>query len=109
MAACGDLYVEVDKPHDMMDALDLIISKDPKAWAGSRMLLSLMRTPVPDLADLLHLSWLYDHGYRKLLLCDEICLKEDSLGKAINIVESFKGTYADDIVEKKRFRIFPWR
>jgi pyruvate kinase len=102
MAACGDLYVEVDRPHNMMAALDLIIKKDPSAMAGSRMLLSLMRAPVPDLADFLQLSWLYDHGYRQLLLCDEICLKEELLARAVNAVESFSETYIGQNIAPRR-------
>ncbi|MBN1413171.1 MAG: hypothetical protein JW969_20190 [Spirochaetales bacterium] len=94
MAACGDLYVEVEKPHHIMAALKLIIEKDPQAFAGSRMLLSLVQKPVPSLADLLHLGWLYDHGYRRFLLCDELCLKEELLASAINVFESFKSVYS---------------
>jgi hypothetical protein len=93
MAACGDLYVEVDKPHHMMEALKLVIAKDPEAFAGSRMLLSIVQKPVPKLADLLQLAWLYDIGYRKMMLCDEICLKEGLLSTAVNVFESFRGVY----------------
>ena len=94
MAACGDLYVEIDKPHHIMEALKLIIRHDPEAYAGSRMLLSLVAKPVPSCADLLQLSWLYDIGYRRMMLCDELCLKEKLLATAVNVLESFRNTYA---------------
>lgn len=93
MAACGDLYVEIDKPHHMMAALKLIINRDPEAFAGSRMLLSLVNKPVPACADLLQLAWLYDIGYHRMMLCDEICLKEELLGAAVNTFEAFRGIY----------------
>jgi hypothetical protein len=96
MAACGDLYVEVDKPHNMMDALKLIINKDRESYVGSRMLLSLINKEVPEWADLAHLSWMYDIGYRKMMLCDELCLKEELLGAAVNTFEGFRQNYAKD-------------
>ncbi|HLD37550.1 MAG TPA: pyruvate kinase [Candidatus Nanoarchaeia archaeon] len=94
MAARGDLYVEVDKPHHILEALKLIVKKDPEAGVGSRLLLSTINKPVPECADFMDLAWLYDIGYRKMMLCDEICLKEELLARAINAFESFRGGYA---------------
>jgi hypothetical protein len=93
MAARGDLYVEVDKPHQIMDALRLIIEKDPEGYVGSRILLSTFNKAVPECADFMDLAWLYDVGYRKMMLCDEICLKEDLLARAVNVFEAFKNSY----------------
>ncbi|AJF60914.1 TPA: hypothetical protein HA239_03270 [Candidatus Woesearchaeota archaeon] len=95
-AARGDLYVEIDKPHHMMEAMKLIIAKDPEAVIGSRMLLSVINHPVPAAADLSELSWIYDIGYRKMLLCDELCLDGDKLGRAVNVLESFRKDYAGE-------------
>jgi len=95
MAARGDLYVELDKPHEILKAMKLIIGKDPEAIAGSRMLLSTISRSIPDCSDLSELAWLYDIGYRKLMLCDELCLKGDLLGRAINVFESFRQSYAN--------------
>lgn len=96
VAARGDLYVEIDKPHHIIDALKLIIGKDPDACAASRLLLSVVESPVPSCADLLELAWLYDIGYRSMLLCDEICLKENLLAVAINVFEEFRQAYAKE-------------
>ncbi len=93
MAACGDLYIEIDKPHHMMEALKTIINNEPEAFVGSRMLLSLVQKPIPKCADLLQLAWLKDIGYKKMMLCDELCLKEELLSTAINVFESFKYKY----------------
>lgn len=93
VAARGDLYVEVARPHEIMDALQLIISRDPKACVGSRIMLSVIHEPVPSCADFLELAWLYDTGYRSMLLCDELCLNGDLLGTAINACESFAKNY----------------
>ncbi len=94
MAARGDLYVEVDKPHQIPAALRLIVEKDPTAWVGSRILLSLVENVVPDCADFLELAWLYDVGYRKMMLCDGLCLKEEPLARAINAFDAFRQDYA---------------
>lgn len=124
VAARGDLYVELSKPHQIMDALKLIIEKDSEACLGSRILLSVVAEPtqlmtalklmtykepgsladtrilrsvigqpVPACADFLELAWLYDIGYRSMMLCDEICLRGDLLSIAVNAFEAFKSAY----------------
>lgn len=123
IAARGDLYVEIDRPHHMIEALKLIIAKDPQASVASRillsvvydqimdniklilakdpdasidsrMLLSMVNDPIPACADFLELAWLYDIGYRDMMLCDEICFSESLLAIALNAFESFRQTYA---------------
>lgn len=90
VAARGDLFVELAKPHHMIQALRLIIEKDPLACVGSRILLSVIDTPVPSCADLLEIAWLYDIGYRRMMLCDELCLKENLLATAVNVFDGIK-------------------
>lgn len=90
VAARGDLFVELDQPHHMIDALRLIISKDPQACVGSRLLLSVVDSPVPSCSDVLELAWLHDTGFRRMLLCDEICLKENLLSSAVAIFDGIK-------------------
>jgi len=126
VAARGDLFVEVDMPHLIVDALKLIIAKDPAACVGSRILLSLTDatvptelviqalklvetnpaecilrlknvfetissgSPVPSCADLFEVAWLYEHGYRRMLLCDNLYLKEEWLNTALNILECYE-------------------
>ena len=41
VTALGDLYIELEWPHKVLDALKLIISKDSDACVGSRMFLSV--------------------------------------------------------------------
>lgn len=90
VAARGDLYIELPRPHQIVAALQLIIEKDPEACAGSRLMLSVVRDPVPDCADFLDLAWLVDRGYRRLMLCDEICLKAEWLDTAINAIDAYR-------------------
>ena len=93
VAARGDLYVEIARPHLMMAAMRLIIGKDPEALAGSRLLLSILNGPVPECVDFMELAWLADAGYRRFMLCDEICLKGELLANAVNAFDEFRTDY----------------
>lgn len=95
MAARGDLFIELDWAHEIMQACKLVIEKDPSAFVGSRMLLSLVNSNIPSCSDLTELAWLYDVGFRNFLLCDELCLKENMLGAATNVFQAFRKTYCD--------------
>lgn len=97
VAARGDLYVEIDRPHQILSALKMIIEKDPEACVGSRILLSVVHEPIPSCADFTELAWLYDIGYRNMLLCDELCLKGDLLATAVNAFGSFAAEYVKNV------------
>lgn len=93
VAACGDLYVEVDRPHEILSAVESIVKADPEAVAGSRLLLSVIREPVPSFADFAQLAWLKSIGYRSMMLCDELCLKGELLATAVNAFDAFRCGY----------------
>ena len=84
MAARGDLYVEVDHPHEIIAAQKLIIEKDPDALVGSRMLLSLFNSNVPSCSDICELELLKNMGYKSFLLCDDLCKKGTALHRAVD-------------------------
>lgn len=94
LTARGDLYLEVNRPHEMLNAQRLIIEKDPQAIVGSRILLSCGKGTVPDAVDFSELAWLYDIGYRSMMLCDDLCINESSLAVAINAFDAFRSDYA---------------
>lgn len=87
MAARGDLYVEVLKPHLMISALRRVISADPKAIVASRIFPSLARSPIPEACDIGDVAFLLSLGYRTLMLGDEVCLKRDSVIAALNLLD----------------------
>jgi hypothetical protein len=93
MAARGDLFVEVNQPHDIVAAMRTIIKADSEAYVGSRLLLSIVTRPVPSCADLSDMAWLADLGYKNMMLCDELCLKEQLLAPAVNVFDAFRATY----------------
>lgn len=76
----------------------MIINKDPEAQVGSRIFLSLAQEQVPACADFLELAWLYDIGYRNMLLCDDICLKENLFSSAIGAFNAFKELYENESI-----------
>jgi Pyruvate kinase, barrel domain len=90
VAARGDLFVELDKPHHILEAQRQIIQKDPEACVGSRILLSVINSPVPSCSDLTEIAWLHDIGYRRMMLCDELCLKENLLSNAVAVFNGIK-------------------
>lgn len=103
VAARGDLYVEVNRPHQIVPALRLIANCDPEACVGSRILLSIITRPVPSCADWCELAWLHDLGYRRMLLCDDLCLKAEWLQTAINAFDEFRA------MANPRIRVVPIR
>ena len=91
--ARGDMYVELERPHEILNATRLLIQKDPDALCGSRLLLSTITDPVPSCADWNELAWIADIGYKNMMLCDELCLKEELLARAVNAFQAFKESY----------------
>jgi pyruvate kinase len=87
MAARGDLYVEVARPHHILGALKTIVQADPNAIVASRILDSLAHQPVPESADLGDLGFLLEIGYRTFMLGDQVCLKRDTVIEALNLLQ----------------------
>lgn len=88
MAARGDLYVEVLRPHRMVSALRQIISADPQAVVASRIFDSLAHHPVPESADISDAAFLLSLGYRTFLFGDVVCLQRDTIIEALNLLEA---------------------
>jgi pyruvate kinase len=88
LAARGDLYVEVLRPHRIVGALKAVIAADPEAVAGSRLLESLTHGPVPASADISDLALLLLLGYRTLLLGDAICFDRSAVLEALNLIRA---------------------
>ena len=87
VAARGDLYVEVLRPHKIVDAVKTVVQADPKAIVASRIFDSLGWTPVPVSADIGDVAFLMEIGYRTFMLGDTVCLKRDSIIEALNLLE----------------------
>jgi len=93
MAARGDLYVEVLQPHRIISAMQTVIQADPQAIAASRIFDSLAYHPVPSSADIGDLAFLLSLGYRTFLLGDAVCLREDTLLEALNLLQAVAGEF----------------
>ena len=87
MAARGDLYLEIGRPHRIAAAVREILAKDPQAIAASRILESLARGPEPECADVGDAAFLLGCGYHTLLLGDAVCLRRESVLAALNLLE----------------------
>lgn len=86
MAARGDLYVEMEKPHMVIAAVESIVKKDPQAIVASRILSSLVYSLEPSCADIGDIDSLLRMGYKTLMLGDEICQKRESVISALNLL-----------------------
>jgi pyruvate kinase len=88
MAARGDLYVEVVRPHRIIGALRMVVAADPNAVVASRIFDSLARHPVPYSADIGDVAFLLSLGYRTFMLGDRVCLQRDAVMDALNLLEA---------------------
>ena len=87
MAARDDLYLQSGQNYNMIKLLRTIISKDSEAICASKIFLSLEKRETVDLADYADLELMYSMGYRKFMLCDNVC--NYSFAKAIQAWEEF--------------------
>lgn len=71
MAARDDLYIQTGL--DMITHLKSIIEKDKNAICASRIFLSLEHNDRPDFCDFEDLEYMYALGYRRFMLCDNVC------------------------------------
>src|ERR1051326_7467054 len=93
MAARGDLYVEVLRPHKIASAMKIIINADKDAVVASRILDSMAYQPIPVSADINDVAFLLEIGYRTFMLGDQVCLRRDSVMQALNLLEEISNDY----------------
>ncbi|MGD8793539.1 MAG: pyruvate kinase [Anaerolineae bacterium] len=93
MAARGDLYVEVLRPHRVVGALRTIVQADPEAVVASRIFESLAHHPVPDSAEIGDVAFLLSVGYRNFMLGDALCFHRDSVLEALNLLQAVAGEF----------------
>ncbi len=94
MAARGDLFVEVLRPHKIAGAVKTIINADKDAIVASRILDSMAVHPIPTSADISGVAFLLEIGYRTFMLGDQVCLRRDSVIEALNLLEEIARNYA---------------
>lgn len=88
MAARGDMYVEVDRPHLILNALERIIEKDKNAIAASRIFPSLSLGTEPSCQDIMDVGCMMKMGYKTFMLGDEVCIKKESHMSALNLMDA---------------------
>ncbi len=94
VAARGDLYVEVLRPHRVIGALRDIVAADPEAVVASRIFDSLGHIPVPVSADIGDAAFLLSLGYRTFMLGDVLCFQRDTVLEALNLLEAVAGQFS---------------
>ncbi|MHA1369108.1 MAG: pyruvate kinase [Promethearchaeota archaeon] len=86
IAARGDLFIELDRPHEILGALKTIIDVDSEAIAASRLLLSMISDQIPSCADICDVGFLLGLGYRAFLFCDYLGENKEALHAAIGLL-----------------------
>ena len=87
MAARDDLYLQTGQNHSMLNHLKNIIAKDKNAICASKIFLSLEHRENVEFSDFADLELMYSMGYRRFMLCDNIC--NYRFDKAIKAWEEF--------------------
>jgi pyruvate kinase len=93
MAARGDLYVELQRPHHIILALETIISKDKNAIAASRIFPSFSEGYEPSCQDISDVDNLMRMGYKTFMLGDDICMNRDSVICGLNLLDAIAEHY----------------
>jgi len=93
MAARGDLYMQLHWPHEIIPALEMILSKDPNAIVASRIFDSMAQGPEPSSGDISDADNLLRMGYKSIMLGDDVCLNRSSLISSLNLFSAIKGRY----------------
>jgi Pyruvate kinase, barrel domain len=89
IAARGDLYIELNLPHEILSAMKELIRVDPSAIGASRILESFMdHNDIPKCADICDLGYLIELGYSGFLLGDDLCENEDALSSALGLFDA---------------------
>jgi pyruvate kinase len=87
MAARDDLYIQSGQNFSMLGLLKTIIEVDGGAICASRIFSSLEKRENVDFADFADLALMYELGYRRFMLCDNVC--NYVLDKAVKAWEDF--------------------
>ncbi len=95
MAARGDLYIELDKPHEIIPALEDIIKKDKTAIVASRLFPSLAYKLDPNCEDIGDVNNLMRMGYNTFMFGDEVCQEEERIMSALNLFHYMAEQYGD--------------
>lgn len=73
MAARDDLFIECEQSYKILSYLSTIIEKDKNAICASRIFSSLENKETVDMCDFADLTLMYNLGYKKFMLCDNVC------------------------------------
>ena len=87
VAARGDLFIEVIRPHMIIPALKEIINTDPNAIVASRILISMVFDPVPKCSEISDVAMLLKMGYQRFLLGDSVCFHREALLETLNLLQ----------------------
>lgn len=95
MAARGDMYIELDMPHDIIGACKNIITKNDDAVVASRIFSSLADKLEPACEDIGDVYGLMSMGYKRFMFGDDICMRRDSIISGLNLFQAMAEEYVE--------------
>jgi len=94
MAARGDLYTELDRPDEIIDACKKIRKANRNAVFASRMLESLINIDeIPRCSELFDVYCGLLMGYKRFMVGDDVCARRNSVKSALGIFGILKDKY----------------
>ncbi len=95
MAARGDLYTELEKPHYIIGACKIIIKANPRAVFASRMLESLANLDeTPKCSELFDVYCGILMGYNRFMIGDDIARGKESAQASIGLLKALSEEYS---------------
>lgn len=93
MAARGDLFVELELPHKIIEAVEDIVKADKNAIVASRLFSSLSESLEPSCEDIGDADNLLRMGYKTFMFGDDICMERDSIISGLNLFNAMAERY----------------
>ncbi|MEK6916305.1 MAG: pyruvate kinase [Nanoarchaeota archaeon] len=93
MTARGDLYLELDMPHEIIKASEIIVQKDNNAIVASRIFNSLSYQEEISSQDIGDVDSLMRMGYKNFMFGDYICMQKESIISGLNLLYKMAESY----------------
>ena len=94
IVASDDLYTNIGEDKTaIFEALDIIIKRDSRAIAASRIFTSLEKSEIVSMPDMTNFRFLESLGYRSFMLSDNLCGRAENFERAMSVIRQYKDRF----------------